>query len=318
VRPAIAPTSAPTPLTGLGPLGILLHPGDKPATWEGYGFNTIWRPNNDPASDHFLELNRTRETLSFSRIPGEIPNRGLHQDSITMFGITYLDQISDANVLGIEGNHVGLHFEPGIWAIVPATTSPAEPQTVVRMASIPHGTAIIAQGTIDPAPVLGPPNISPNSITPFAIGAPTSLQAFQNESTLANNSQFTTPASQREGVTQDMVDNPNSLLDRLLASVNVLETTTLQISTSPKPVPGGGIVNTAFLSGAPDASGASANALAADTTATIWIMKVETGDGAFETWLQYSQVVLLNFGTLSWPHVTVGSLVLQPFKSEPE
>ncbi len=41
----------------------------------------------------------------------------------------------------------GLHIEPGIWAHVPPTTNPSEPPTVVRMASIPHGTVILAQGT---------------------------------------------------------------------------------------------------------------------------------------------------------------------------
>ncbi len=58
-----------------------------------------------------------------------------------MFGLTYLQQISDANL------KAGLHIEPGIWAVVPTTTNPAEGPTVVRMASIPHGTTILAQGT---------------------------------------------------------------------------------------------------------------------------------------------------------------------------
>ncbi|MBD5656692.1 MAG: hypothetical protein IAI50_16155 [Candidatus Eremiobacteraeota bacterium] len=300
----------------LGLLDILLNQGDKVATWEGGGFNMIWRPHFDPTpggTDHFLELNRTHETIIFSRIPGPIPNRGLLQEFIQMFGVNYLSQISDVNVLGDDGSGVGLHFEPGIWAIVPATSHPLEPPTVVRMASIPHGTAIVAQGTIDRTLTPGPPQIGVASITPFAINAPAQLVPFLSESNLANNSEFTTPASDRQGITQEMVDNPNSLLVAMLADVKVLETTTIRISTLPTPVPGGGTANTAFLSGVPGVTpDTNANARAAAATATIWIMKVETAAGAIQTWLQYTQTVLLNFNTLSWPHVTVGSLVLQP------
>jgi hypothetical protein len=59
---------------------------------------------------------------------------------IVMFGVTYLQQIKDAN------NNAGLHIEPGIWATVPQTINPGEASTVVRTASIPHGATILAQG----------------------------------------------------------------------------------------------------------------------------------------------------------------------------
>ena len=59
---------------------------------------------------------------------------------INMYGLTYLQQISEAST------GAGLHIEPGIWATVPHTTDPNEPASVVRMASIPHGTVILAQG----------------------------------------------------------------------------------------------------------------------------------------------------------------------------
>ena len=51
----------------------------------------------------------------------------------------------------IHGESVGIHFEPGIWIHVPATTVPQLGETVTRMASIPHGTTIEAQGLVDPA-----------------------------------------------------------------------------------------------------------------------------------------------------------------------
>ena len=51
------------------------------------------------------------------------------------------------------------------------------------------------------------------------------------------------------------------------------------------------------------------NANAAHVTATFWL---ETLQGDTEPRrLQYSQLVLLNFAGLSWPHVTVATLQKQ-------
>ena len=130
--PAVADPE-PHPFTSiddpLGPLAAL------PGTWTGTGFNTIWRPHFPSGrQDRFLELNLTSETLVFEEIPGAIPNRGLDQKDIEMFGVHYMQKIDDSTL------SAGIHLEPGIWATVPRTTAPKEPPTVVRMASIPHGT----------------------------------------------------------------------------------------------------------------------------------------------------------------------------------
>ena len=78
------------------PLGLL---GPLTGTWKGQGFNQIFRPQQPATgSDNFLELNLTNETLEFTEIPGEIPNRGFAQGDISLFGMTYLQQVSDANV----------------------------------------------------------------------------------------------------------------------------------------------------------------------------------------------------------------------------
>src|SRR5256884_4466039 len=73
--------------------------------------------------------------------------------------------------IGESSPGAGLHIEPGIGAGVPQTTDPSEPASVVRMASIPHGTTILAQGV---AQVLqgGPQNIPNNNILPFFFGTP--------------------------------------------------------------------------------------------------------------------------------------------------
>jgi hypothetical protein len=270
----------------------------------------IWRPNHTPGQDRFLELNLTDESLKFDAISGAIPNRGLLQIDINMFGITYMQQISDANL------NAGLHIEPGIWAVVPPTTNPAETATVVRMGSIPHGTTILAQGTA--TGVAGPPVIPNINILPFIIGNPAAVFHFP-EQVLTNPTAFRSSGAQIVGITQGMVDNPNSVLQAAIAGQTILSTTTLQVSTRPTaPVTGGGTANTAFLAGG--ASGP--NAVSAFMNATFWIELVKGTPNFFQ--LQYSQLVMLNFNGLSWPHVTVGTLkknvpiVIPPWIVDPD
>jgi hypothetical protein len=264
--------------------------------WSGTGFNVIWRPNSVPGQDRFLQLNVTTETLEFQRIQGAIPNRGFLQGDINMFGLNYLQQISDANL-----NEAGLHFEPGIWARVPRTTNPKESVSIVRMASIPHGTTIVAQGNSNTSDETTKPAIPSVSIKPFGIGDPTSTIDFP-EQTLSIKTEFRTPAAGLVGVTQKMVDNPNSVLTAAIAKQNITSTIRLQVSSLPTPVLGGGTANTAFLQGGPDGP----NALAASATSTFWLEKLD--NEAQPSQLQYTQTVLLDFAGLSWPHVSVATL----------
>jgi len=281
----------------LGPLQLLL------GTWKGQGFNQIWRPFHavppDPAGqDRFLELNLTEETLQFEDIPGAIPNRGLLQAEINLFGMTYLQQVTDRNT------NEGIHVETGMWVNVQATSNPQETATVVRMGSIPHGTTIQAQGIASASD--GPPDIAAVGITPFVIGNPGEQVPFP-ESNLAIPTSFRTPPDQLTGVTQAMVDNPNSVLQTALQGQSIVQTTTLRISSKvgvvPVPDVGGGTANIAFLAGNP-----APNALAAQVDATFWIETVKGADGEVFEQLQYTQTVLLNFNGLSWPHVSVATL----------
>lgn len=277
----------------LGPLARLL------GTWVGTGFNTIWRPFHDPAlptQDRFLELNRTQETLQIEEVKGAIPNRGLLQPDIDMFGVHYLQQIVDTNT------REALHFEPGIWLNIPLTTDPAVPETVARLGSIPHGTTVLMQGVATTNP--GPPKIDSVSITPFLIGHPSETHAF-DESTLATSTPFRTP--DLTGITQDMVDDPNSVLRSAIAGQTITETITLKITSLPAPVAGGGTANTAFLQGLP---GGAPNADAAVAASTFWIETVQAEGGRPFLQLQYTQIVMLNFNGLSWPHVSVATLRL--------
>jgi hypothetical protein len=287
--PLANPVSFPFPqiTNSLGPLAPLV------GKWSGRGFNVIWRPNHTPAGqDRFLELNLTSEQLEFTAIPGPIPNRGLVQPDMNMFGVTYLQQISDANL------NAGLHIEPGLWAAVPATTDPQEGPTVVRLASIPHGTTVLLQGISDTSAV---PNIPAISIKPFPIGQGGSRIDFpeQNLSTPTN---FRTSGAGLTGITQSMVDNPSTVVQQAIAGQHIQATTRLHVASSNAALPGGGTANTAFLVGTADGP----NANAQDVRATFWL---ETLQGQTSpTQLQYTQIVLLNFNGISWPHVTVATL----------
>jgi hypothetical protein len=286
-----SPTQQPFPdvASPLGPLAGLV------GTWSGRGFNLIWRPDHtpNPVQDRFLELNVTSDQIEFTAISGEIPNRGLLQPDINMFGLTYLQQISDANL------KAGLHIEPGLWVAVPRTTNPNLGPTVARLASIPHGTTIVVQGTAGTAAAA--PDIPAANMTPFSIGFPDALREFP-EQTLATPTAFRTSGAGLTGITQAMLDDPNSVLRAAIAGQHITSTTTLHVTTGDAPVPGGGTANTAFLHGG--AGGPNANA--ASVSATFWLETVQ-GQPA-ESQLQYSQIVLLNFNGISWPHITVGTL----------
>jgi hypothetical protein len=290
------------------PLGAL---AGLRGTWKGNGFNQIWRPfhptgGQPPTQDRFLELNLTHETLEFTEIPGEIPNRGLLQPDIKLFGLTYLQQVQDANVKGPNGQPAGIHIEPGIWIKVPATTDPSDPISMARLATIPHGTSILAQGTS--SVIAGPPHFAVADITPFLIGQPTNLIHFP-ESNLGIPTPFRSPPADIVGITQAMVDNPNVVLRAGLTGKTVTSTTTLHISTSttavPVPSTGGGNANIAFLVGATGGP----NAVSAQVDATFWIEAYTLpGNPTVHHQLQYTQRVLLNFNKLSWPHISVATL----------
>ena len=328
-------------------------------TFVGTGLNTIFRPQDfavsptplpGPASgpdDNILEINLTQETLSFSEPLGSIPNRGMVQGDVFLNGIPYLQTINDVSV---PANPVGIHLEPGVWLSVPATTVPAESATVVRMASIPHGTTIVAQGTS--FTVAGGPRIDPVDITPFPVGNPSTPFRFPSQ-TVTDAGTFRLPQDLTDfiaagTITQAIVDNPNLVLKNRADAQNITSTTVILISTNPAdPLFGGGTSNIAFLLG--DKNAVAPNADAVQLSAIFWIetvteqitvpaytafepVIVQGGAGAGEpvvsysvtsttpsaddrtvdvsyTQIQYTQTVLLNFNGLTWPHVSVATLV---------
>ena len=345
-------TSGAGQVPSLGPLTAFT------GTFHGSGFNTIFRPDlGSPTTlpmpktdDNLLELNLTRETLSFSPALGDVPNRGEVQRDAHLNGVPYLQVIQD---ITDPSQPVGIHFEPGLWMCMPKTTDPNVPErTVFRMASIPHGTTIEAQGTF--STISGPPVIGPRETTPFNIGHPPSKVPFPSQKAsdkkTARIPQDLTSFIAAGTITQAMMDDPNTLLRNHIASQTITSTTVIQVATEPiAPLFGGGTDNIAFLLGDPASNNPNANAVKMD--AVFWIETVEfsidvpiftpgqppliisaeagsagqpvpkflvnppipiTAPRTIQvaaTQIQYSQLVLLNFNGLSWPHVSVATLV---------
>jgi hypothetical protein len=249
-------------------------------------------------------LNLTDETLDFKDITGTgIANRGELQKDIALGGIAYRQEIRD------RFDNSPQHFEPGVWANVPATNNPQEPSTVVRMGSIPHGTTINLQGTGFTVPA---PQFDAASITPFTIGSrddgQTGLVHFPEED-LTQPSPSRTPSNEVAGLTPGQLKNPNLFLSQAIAGQTILSTTVLVVTSdtsaaNSKPNAGGGADNIAFLVGGVGGPNAKTDRV----TATFWIERVRDQSGIEFDQLQYTQRVLLNFNGLSWPHVTVGTL----------
>ncbi|MCD2195255.1 heme-binding protein [Actinomycetospora endophytica] len=367
-KPTVEAFAVAQPLPPLGPLAPIAG-----TTFRGKGFNTIFRPQNFAKSptplpvapdrtsgknpdDNILELNLTEEILEFSSPLGSVPNRGMVQGDIALNGVPYVQRINDVTV---PGRTVGIHFEPGVLLNVPQTDDPTEPSTVVRMASIPHGTTIEAQGTSINAPQ---PKIDPVDITPFPVGNPTGrLVGVFSSQDADNNATFRIPQDlapfKANGtITKEILADPTTVLRDRIAPQTITSTFVIFLdSDAANPLlgtpavaglVGGGTDNIAFLEG----TGNGPNADAAEMSSIFWIETVaeqikvpallpgesvtvagadSAGDGLVPgftvtataavaegtvldvtyTQVQYTQLVHLNFNGLTWPHVSVATLI---------
>ena len=350
----------------LGPLASL------PGSWRGTGFNEIWRPDNtqppeNSAIRRFLELNLTSETLDFRVIPGVVPNRGVaDQPDLSLYGLHYLQRVSDADLPPFSTAGQALHIEPGLFMNVPASATPQNDANIVRMGSIPHGVTVMMAGkTPSSVPVNGAPNIPhifplpefpafvpgvppppaaplPTVVAPKATDGngiqPVNVPAGQPpvehlvpEVTLPND----TAGSQSNGpypaatIPQDYVNDPNVVLRNAIQHQNILGHITIELNST---AAANEISNIPFLGNVANANNLpfSANAFVESARATFWIEWVQIPNFPFEPaaagpqvqtiepyWpqatflqLQYSQVVILVFNKVRWPHISVATLTL--------
>ena len=340
----------------LGPLAALA--GD----WQGTGFNAIWRPDNDQPPENsairrFLELNLTSETFRFEVIPGVVPNRGVAtQPDLNLFGLHYLQRVSDADPPPFSTAGQALHIEPGFFMNVPASQVPASPPTIVRLASIPHGVSLLMQGPApSAAPVGGGPDI-PNvfpipelpaftppqgalglGIQPTDIPPPggDGLEHVVPEVDIANDGVGSQSNGPYPADFQGFIDEPNSVLRQAIMGQDILGTITIKLNTAAVPSSIGNIPFLGTPNPAQAQNPATPNAFVSSARATFWIewVRIENehpgnrpptppqGNGQPSeldpfpgkptfVQLQYSQLSILIFNGVLWPHINVATLRL--------
>jgi hypothetical protein len=373
--PYVPPRFQQGPMTtalNLGPLASLA------GSWRGTGFNAIWRPDN-PSSQpiggttrRFLELNLTHDSFDFHVIPGVVPNRGLNpQTDLSLYGLHYLQRVSDADKHPFSTAGQALHIEPGLFMSVPESTVPPHEASIVRMASIPHGVTVMMEGkTPSSTPVPGPPTIPnlfplpefptfspgipplpgtpppPFPPLPTVPGTTTDGDGIRPVNITAAQPPIEHPVpevvladdaagSQSNGpfppatIPQKYIDNPNVLLTEAIAHQHILGHITINLDSKAVDHE---ISNIPFLGNMSNAFSLTptANAFVESARATFWIEwvgipdypRLKTDpcppikeiepfwpDGSYLQ-LQYSQVVILVFNKVRWPHVTVGTLTL--------
>jgi hypothetical protein len=317
-----------------------------PGTWEGRGFNLIARPNQVNPEGVFLELNRTSETLTFDLINSSIPDRARLVPDLFVTALHYLQRISDDDHGGL------LHIEPGCWLNVPPTMLvPAAQQgleiamgpptnfpnpfgvdfttepvpTVARLATIPHGHSLVAQGFC--ATIEGPPTFPGVNTAPFPLGAVEPAAG-----TLSRFEDFTydthhphRPFRQNcSHLSQGVIENPQMALDHALTHQldrtdgTVTQTTILAVFA----IPAGSGVGFAGFGEVDNIFFLQENADAGAMVATFWIETIHPRQGPDFLQLQYSQTVYLVFdpgpgspvargqgNSVVFPHVSVSTLV---------
>ena len=271
----------------LGPLQ------DLPGFWQGTGFSLMPRPDFSGGNPNgiFLQLNLLLESIEFTTIGSPVFNRGCVQDDIAIYGVTYLHRVTDAST------GEALHVENGMWLAIPATTAPAAEASIARMGIIPHGNAFCAVGFAEEEVPSKLPSIPPANTVPFPIGSqsPPGTKNPYPEYDLSIGTRFRTAPTQAR-ITQAVIDDPNTLIREELAGHNLTHITRLITSTNSA----GGIHNIPFV---------VSNAEALSLESVFAIERVEGPLGKHYLQLQYSQTALLNFRGLSFPHVTVGTLI---------
>ena len=190
-----------------------------------------------------------------------------------------------------------------MWLNIPATTAPKADASIARLGTIPHGNAFCTVGFSVTEAIDGVPQIPPGSTVPFAIGSkpePGAANPFA-EYDLSVPSQFrTTPLP--PGITQAIIDDPHQLLRDTVGrqisgqGCTFVERTLLITSSSQS----GGIANIPFIS-------SNANTLDMESVFAIQTVLDATGNEFLQ--MQYSQVAMLNFRGMTFPHITVGTMV---------
>ncbi|KAF2421804.1 hypothetical protein EJ08DRAFT_555181, partial [Tothia fuscella] len=275
--------------------------------FSGPGFNLIFRPHSDKEPDKrlkltlpgvdLLELNLTHELWTFPSVRadlGDIPSRvakpgteGKARADVFLRGIPYTQIVRDVTDTSIDkgkGKQNFIHFEPGLLIHVPNSAQVSDSPTICRMASIPHGTTINAQGAaavkVDGKSLPDIP-FSNTAFKPFQLDNTGVAPFFDGDQFKLDNDKATRlpqdmqpflSKNSNESITQKMVQDPNKSLIQHNAGKKFSQVIKFTVATTPtKPLEKH--ANIAFLDG-DLAVGANPNAKVGKVESTFWISTV--------------------------------------------
>lgn len=309
------------PDSGLGPLEVL------PGVWKstGFGWNMIALPFAAQNAPPFRVLvNQYDEVLKFSLVDKAVPNRGITRTTpraeedqllVTLDYEQSIRQVAadDFPVSGKAGGAgLAIHHEPGLWLYM---INHAEGEVDVgRLATIPHGNAVLALGTSNVVEKTDTSTLIPSiSGLPLGIGNP-DINDPTNGYLAPYRHYRNTPF---KGTVTDSgfpgfdPSNPSVLLQLALQGLNVRRTTVLHVDSN---TPTGGIHNIPFIVRQADAR---------RMVSTFWIHELNDLDrhGQPRFVMQYLQDVALDFfprtdgqdGLIRWPHISINTLERQNF-----
>ncbi len=306
------------PQTGddeLGPLKLLSGKWKNLPNLPGRGWNMIALPFVSPPAAGFpfnyrLLVNQYNEELEFTLVDKAVPNRGVRLNlgpaaNTDQFLVTldYQQQITqiaadDFPASGKAGaGGLAIHHEPGLWLHM--TNEITDSLNIARLATIPHGDAVLALGQSSEHP--GAPSIFDLNGLPIGVD-----QDLENPY-LAPYKHF------NDNLFQGLFNpvTPNALLEAANQGVQIERTTVLDVDSTR---PTGGITNIPFI---------VRQANATVMRSTFWIQELEEKDayGKPKLRLQYSQLVMLEFfprvdglppgccpGRIQWPHVSINTM----------
>jgi hypothetical protein len=305
----------------LGPLSML------PGKWrgKGTGWNMIALPFKDGPSKFRVLMNQFDEELEFSVVDDDVPNRGLpgiidNSTDFDQFVVTLdykqvIHQVAaeDFPPSGLAGNPgIAIHHEPGLWLYMKNLQTPHHDVgttngkiEVGRLASIPHGNAVLALGTQESTD--GPPTIPPVRGIVFGRFDPVGVDPYLDPYKHYLDNPFKGKLSGVPGFPGFSPADMNEILRFANQGVNIAHTTTLTVDTQRE---NAGITNIPFI---------VKQAEATSMRATFWIeqMADHHHPGRPKLRMQYSQTVMLDFfqprkdqmpGRAQWPHISINTL----------
>jgi hypothetical protein len=299
--------------------------GGLPGTWAnqdelaGHGWNMIALPYVNPGSpvtpqqpsDFRLLLNQFDETLIFSMVDNNVPNRGaatqvLFDADQHVAALQYIQNIVQSaaadfpptpNTNDTPKGTAGIHHEPGLMLHMLSQTGNGP--DLARLATIPHGNSVNALG--HGVVIQGPPDFtSIGDFSALPIGVSPDV----------DNDPYLLPYKTFRDAPFQGLFNPVDPLDLLRKAVppNVKTTTVLTFDTT---LSTGGITSIPFV-----VSQANASAM----RAVFWIEELDAPpvNGIPQMVLQYAQRVILEFFTvpgdpktlIQWPHITINTMKL--------